>query len=168
LHALPKPLVPVALFVNETWEQIRTVAVRLGLNWVQVHGDQLQPCPFADLRWIPAFPIRDASRLTVIRDFVESCAVERRPAGILLDAHVPGSYGGTGQTAPWDLVRGLHVGVPLILAGGLTPENVKFAVLNALFPYAVDVASGVESSPGVKDHDKMRRFIENARSAADG
>jgi phosphoribosylanthranilate isomerase len=82
---------------------------------------------------------------------------------VLIDAHVPGQYGGTGRTAPWELLAGWDAGVPLILAGGLTPENVAAAV-RAVRPYGVDVASGVESSPGRKDADKMRRFIDAVRS----
>jgi phosphoribosylanthranilate isomerase len=87
------------------------------------------------------------------------------PAALLVDAHVRGQYGGTGRTAPWHLLADFRPGPPLILAGGLTPENVAEAV-QTVRPYAVDVASGVEHSPGHKDPEKMRRFIENARDAA--
>jgi phosphoribosylanthranilate isomerase len=87
------------------------------------------------------------------------------PAAILVDAHVPGQFGGTGKTAPWELLADFKPEVPLILAGGLTPENVAEAV-RIVRPYAVDVASGVEKSPGIKDPEKMKRFIENAREAA--
>jgi phosphoribosylanthranilate isomerase len=73
-------------------------------------------------------------------------------------------HGGTGQTAPWHLLANFDPGVPVILAGGLTPDNVAEAI-RIVRPYAVDVASGVESSPGRKDPDKLRRFIENARPA---
>jgi phosphoribosylanthranilate isomerase len=83
----------------------------------------------------------------------------------LVDAHVAGHYGGTGQTAPWDLLADFRPGVPLILAGGLNPDNVAEAV-RRVRPYAVDVASGVESAPGRQDPDKVRRFIANAREAA--
>ncbi len=88
------------------------------------------------------------------------------PTAILVDARVPGQFGGTGKTVPWDLLADFKPEVPLILAGGLTPENVAEAV-HIVRPYAVDVASGVESSPGHKDAEKMKRFIENAREAAD-
>ena len=73
--------------------------------------------------------------------------------------------GGTGKTAPWRLLAGFDPGVPVILAGGLTPDNVAEAV-RLVRPYGVDVASGVEHSPGHKDPDKVRRFIDNARAAA--
>jgi phosphoribosylanthranilate isomerase len=78
---------------------------------------------------------------------------------------VPGQYGGTGQAAPWRLLANFRPDVPLILAGGLTPENVAEAV-RAVRPYGVDVASGVEAAPGRKDAEKVRRFIEQARNAA--
>jgi phosphoribosylanthranilate isomerase len=89
------------------------------------------------------------------------------PAAVLVDARVPGQFGGTGKTAPWHLLADYRPGVPLILAGGLTPENVAEAV-RTVRPYAVDVAGGVESAPGRKDPDKVRRFIANARAAAAG
>jgi phosphoribosylanthranilate isomerase len=77
---------------------------------------------------------------------------------------VPGQYGGTGHTAPWKLLADVQPGVPVILAGGLTPDNVAEAV-RLVRPYAVDVASGVESAPGVKDEEKLRRFIGEVRAA---
>ena len=86
------------------------------------------------------------------------------PAAVLVDAHVEGEHGGTGRTVPWSLLSGLDFGVPLILAGGLTPDNVAEAI-RIVRPWAVDVASGVESAPGKKDPDKVRRFIANAREA---
>src|SRR5262249_44326629 len=87
------------------------------------------------------------------------------PDAVLIDARVAGQYGGTGTTAPWHLLEDFRPGVPLILAGGLTPENVAEAG-RRVRPYAVDVARGGESSPGIKDPEKMRRFIGNAREAA--
>ena len=78
---------------------------------------------------------------------------------------MPGQYGGTGQTAPWAVLAGFRPEVPLILAGGLTPDNVAEAI-RIVQPYGVDVASGVESAPGQKDPEKMYRFIQNAREAA--
>jgi phosphoribosylanthranilate isomerase len=88
------------------------------------------------------------------------------PPAILVDAHVPGQFGGTGKIAPWKLLADFQPRVPLILAGGLTPENVAEAV-RIVRPYGVDVASGVEKSPGVKDPEKIKRFILNAREAAE-
>jgi phosphoribosylanthranilate isomerase len=94
-----------------------------------------------------------------------SRALDRRPAAVLLDGHVPGQYGGTGRAAPWELLAEFRPGVPVILAGGLTPENVAEAV-RVVRPYGVDVAGGVEAAPGRKDPEKIRRFLANAREAA--
>ncbi|MEX2723939.1 MAG: phosphoribosylanthranilate isomerase [Candidatus Freyarchaeota archaeon] len=84
---------------------------------------------------------------------------------VLLDTSLPGKYGGTGKTHDWNLsrrVRDAIYPIPLILAGGLTPENVKQAI-TSVEPYAVDVSSGVEASPGVKDREKVYRFVKNAK-----
>jgi phosphoribosylanthranilate isomerase len=88
------------------------------------------------------------------------------PSAILVDGHSPTQAGGTGRNPPWALLRGVQFDVPLILAGGLTPENVEEAI-RMVQPYAVDVASGVESEPGIKDIEKMRRFIEAVHKADD-
>ena len=87
-----------------------------------------------------------------------------KPAAVLIDSHVEGLMGGTGHAAPWELLRGFDLGVPLILAGGLTPENVAEAIA-LVRPWGIDVASGVESTPGVKDAEKVARFVKNARSS---
>jgi phosphoribosylanthranilate isomerase len=167
VRALPPFIEPVALFVNELFENMINAARRLqSISTIQYHGDQLAPCPAAPFRFIPAFNVRDADSLTQITAFIERCREEGQlPAAVLVDAHVPGLYGGTGQTAPWHLLADFQLGVPLILAGGLTPDNVAEAV-RLVRPYGVDVAGGVEKSPGQKDADKMRQFIENAHRAA--
>jgi phosphoribosylanthranilate isomerase len=109
--------------------------------------------------------VRDAASLDQITACLDLLrAAGAAPAAILVDAHVPGQYGGTGQTAPWHLLADFQPGVPLILAGGLTPDNVAEAI-RIVRPYAVDVASGVESSPGKKDPDKLRRFIDAVRAS---
>jgi phosphoribosylanthranilate isomerase len=121
-------------------------------------------CPF---RLISAVSVGEEAHLAEIRRSLNHWRKEggKLPEAILVDAHVPGQYGGTGRTAPWNLLADFHPGVPVILAGGLTPENVAEAV-RIVRPYGVDVASGVEKSPGQKDPEKMKRFIENAREAA--
>lgn len=166
VRGLPPFVEAVALFVNESFEHMAAAAQRLGsVRAIQFHGDQFAPCPVSPYRFIPAFAVRDAASLASIAQYLDRCRREGQlPAAILVDAHVPGVYGGTGQTAPWRVLADFRPGVPLILAGGLTPDNVAEAV-RIVRPYAVDVASGVEASPGVKDVEKMRRFIENAREA---
>ncbi len=166
IRDLPPFVEPVVLFVNELFDHMLEVLGRLPpVTTVQVHGDKLPPCPAAPFRFIPAFGVKDAGSLVSIITYLDECRREGQlPAAVLVDAHVPGVYGGTGQTAPWQLLRDFEPGVPLILAGGLTPENVAEAI-RTVRPYAVDVAGGVEKRPGEKDPDKMRRFIENARAA---
>jgi phosphoribosylanthranilate isomerase len=166
VNALPLFVEPVALFVNEALEVAHHVAHGLGIHTIQFHGEHhLTQCAH-QARLIPAFSVRDASSLDYIRQSIATMHATwgRPPAAVLVDAHVPGMHGGTGQTAPWHLLVGFDAGVPLILAGGLTPENVADAI-RVVRPYAVDVASGVESAPGRKDPDRLRRFIENARAA---
>jgi phosphoribosylanthranilate isomerase len=164
LQALPATVEPIALVVNEPIAQAQRFAQQLGIGTVQVHGDM--PERFvAGTRWIPAFPVRDAASLQQIAACLNRlCAAGDAPAAILVDAHVPGQYGGTGQAAPWHLLADFKPGVSLILAGGLTPDNVAEAI-RIVRPYAVDVASGVESNPGKKDPDKLRRFIDAVRAS---
>jgi phosphoribosylanthranilate isomerase len=158
LAALPPFVEPVMLSVDESWETALARLDRLpGVRTIQRHDAEPPP---TDVRWIPAFGVRDAGNLEAIRTLVE----RRRPTAVLVDASVAGQFGGTGQTLPWDLLDGFDVGVPLILAGGLTPENVAEAV-KRVRPFAVDVASGVESRPGIKDAERMRRFALAVRTA---
>ena len=163
MRALPALVEPVGLFVNEPFERVQAVMTRLGLRTFQTHGKSQEIMRPGALRHIPAFSVRDQGSLLDITTYLELCrGLASVPAAILVDAHVPGLHGGTGQTAPWDLLADFQPGVPLILAGGLTPDNVAQAV-RRVRPYAVDVASVVESSPGRKNVEKMRRFIEEAR-----
>ena len=167
LGALPPFVEPVALFVEEP---PLVAAYRLGalprVRTVQWHGAEPEPADAWGGALIVAFPVRDAADLAKVTAYVERCRVRGRlPAAVLVDAHVAGLHGGTGRTAPWRLLADFRPGVPLILAGGLTPDNVAEAV-RVVRPYAVDVASGVESAPGRKDAEKLRRFIAAARGAA--
>ncbi len=164
LRVLPAHVEAVALFVNEPLPRIKRLVEMLGIHTVQLHGD-LNECLLPSIRWIPAFPVRDAGSLQHLHAYLERLrAVGDMPAAILVDAHVDGLHGGTGRTAPWQLLADFQPGVPLILAGGLTPDNVADAI-RIVRPYAVDVASGVEASPGKKHADKMRRIIDAVRNA---
>lgn len=166
--ALPPFVEPVILSVAEPWETALARAARLGrVRLIQRHADVLEPPPSgAGVDWMPAFPVRSAESLRAIASLLERCRLGgfAMPRAVLVDAHVPGEYGGTGQTAPWELLADFAPGVPWILAGGLTPDNVGAAV-RRLRPYAVDVASGVESAPGKKDTAKLARFVAAVRSA---
>src|SRR5262245_33538065 len=167
LRSLPPFVDPVGVFVNQPLSHVFVLLGQLGgIQTIQWHGDNRELSDAFPYRLIQAFAVRDESSLADVNRFLDVCRrMNRLPTAVLLDAHVPGQYGGTGQTAPWKLLADFRPGVPVILAGGLTPENVADAV-TVVRSYAVDVASGVESQPGVKDAEKMYRFIQAAREAA--
>lgn len=150
----------IGVFVNETVERIRDIAQSCGLDGVQLSGDE--PVAYADalesLLVIKAIRFDDSAqeRAWLTRDWAH--------VRLLVDAHVPGSYGGAGVVADWSRAAELARWRQLLLAGGLTPENVSGAVAHVR-PWGVDVSSGVESD-GVKDHTKIRAFIAAARAAA--
>lgn len=156
----------VGVFVNESVEIIRDHARQIGLNTIQLHGDE--PPEFvaalAPLRVIKAFRWQGAQTAQAIVDY--NRAAEGKGAGlcaVLVDTYRKGQVGGTGEAWNWREAAQLQTPVPLILAGGLTPENVRLAI-EVVAPYAVDVAGGIESVPGCKDPDKMRHFAEEANS----
>jgi phosphoribosylanthranilate isomerase len=167
LRDVPPFVDVVGLFVNERLQQVWQLVQRWGrIRTVQWHGENHELGDVAPLQLISAFQVRGVEDLQAITRYLDL----RRsrigpPAAVLVDAHVPGEYGGTGRTAPWELLAEFRPGVPVILAGGLTPENVAEAI-RIVQPYAVDVASGVERSPGRKDAEKIRRFVGSAREAA--
>jgi phosphoribosylanthranilate isomerase len=168
LRAVPPLLAPVGVFVGLPFRQVAALAYQLGLRGVQWHGEHGEPEDPFPFSFVPAFRVRDRDSLAEITAYLDRCrALGRLPAAILVDAYVEGQHGGTGQTAPWDVLADFKPGVPLILAGGLTPENVTDAV-RTVRPDGVDVASGVESAPGRKDADRVRAFVANARAAAAG
>lgn len=158
LEELPPFVEPVAVFVRESLANIRAVMARLGLRTFQWHGDS-PPFPEPPLRMITAFAVTDSQSLQTISAYLDAC--EYCPAAVLVDAQV---LGGTGQAVPLDLLKDFDPVVDWILAGGLTPRNVASAIA-AVKPYGVDVASGVESSPGRKNPNLMRSFIEAAKVA---
>jgi len=165
VRALPPFTAAVGVFVGMPLRQVCAVAFQLGLRAVQTYEEgppEEDPFPFAH---VPAFRVRDAAGLDPVCRFVELSARRgRRPAAVLIDSFVDGAIGGTGRPAPWGLLAGFDPGVPLILAGGLTPQNVGEAIATVR-PWGVDVASGVESAPGVKDHEKVRAFVRAVRDA---
>jgi phosphoribosylanthranilate isomerase len=154
--ALPPGVCRVGVFVNAGRERVLAIAARVGLDAVQFHGDEPpELCSGWDCKTIKAVRVRDADALA-------------RAAGypvdfILADAYVEGCAGGTGQRVAPEWLTGIP-NERLILAGGLTPDSVAEAI-RLVRPAAVDVASGVERAPGVKDPEKVERFVTNAKSA---
>ena len=167
LRELPVFVEPVAVFVQLSLvKAMQSIETLRGLRTIQWHGDEHELVPSRDYRFVHAFPVANGEDLARVTGYLERCQrASALPAGILLDGRASGQYGGTGQRVPWDFLTDFHTPAPLILAGGLTPENVAEAI-RIVHPYAVDVASGVESAPRRKDEEKMRRFIGNARDAA--
>jgi len=165
---LPAGVARVGVFVNTLAAEMERIARETPLDYIQLHGDE-PPELLAEL----SLPVLRAFRLreddwNPIRAYLARChQLGRRPAGVLVDAFAPGAYGGTGKTVDWAAVaagREALDGLPLILAGGLTPENVA-AAITAARPDGVDTASGVESSPGVKDAYQVRAFVSAATAA---
>lgn len=160
IRELPPFTATVGVFVNTPIRQATAVAFQLGLRAIQTVDDVPQSEDTFPFAWIPAFRVKEHSDLELIRQFVS----KNKPSAVLIDSHVAGQMGGTGKTAPWHLLEGFNPGVPLILAGGLTPENVADAI-RVVKPWGVDVASGVESSPGIKDLKKVKDFISAVRQS---
>jgi phosphoribosylanthranilate isomerase len=158
IAALPPFVAKVGLFVDASEAAIREAVEHGGIDVLQLHGDE--PCEFCHRFQSPvikAFRVRDASSLTGLPHY--------NVAAWLLDSYVPGKPGGTGERFNWELAcHAAQLGRPIILAGGLTPANVADAV-RQVRPYAVDVSSGVESAPGKKDSEKVKAFIQAAKSA---
>lgn len=151
---LPPFVSRVGVFVDAPADLVEETAACCGLDVVQLHGDETpEYCRQLKYKVIKAFRVRDAASLEKAKDY--------RCSAVLLDTYVPGVPGGTGRTFDWSLARELVLDRPLILAGGLNPDNVKHAVAIAR-PYAVDVSGGVETN-GKKDIKKIRLFIQRAR-----
>lgn len=163
VRELPPFVAPVGLFVGAAGPDVRSAATRFGLRAVQTYPEQVVASDFFPIAHVPAFRVRDRASLAAVTEYV----LAAKPAAVIVDSHVDGFMGGTGRTAPWDLLAGFDPGVPMILAGGLTTDNVADAI-RAVRPWGVDVASGVESSPGVKDRGKVLAFVQAVRAASAG
>ncbi|MET0286260.1 MAG: phosphoribosylanthranilate isomerase [Polyangiales bacterium] len=144
----------VGVFVDSSADEVERIRTSVGLDCVQLHGEEP---PSMVQRFLP-----HAYKAVRVRGDVLAAVRAYPGEHVLLDAYVPGLPGGTGATFDWNLARAVAAERKLTLAGGLTPDNVRAAVAT-VNPYCVDVASGVESAPGVKDPALVRAFIANAR-----
>ncbi len=150
----------VGIFVNSPGQQIMEIMSSCGLDLAQLCGDETpETIAGLDGRGYKALRVLDELQLA---SSVRKYPARSVPPAYLVDSYHAGSFGGTGQTADWSLAAQLGRQFPILLAGGLHPENVAQAVAEVQ-PWGVDVASGVESSPGIKDIAKMRNFITQAR-----
>lgn len=155
---LPAGVEPVGLFVNAKPAEIASLHAFVRFNAAQLHGDETPSIVSEVGRTVPvikAFRVAADFPLTTLDKFHDAFA-------FLLDGSRGGQYGGTGAAADWNVARRAAAAHRIVLAGGLTPENVA-AAIRTVRPYAVDVASGVETKPGKKDHAKISAFIEEVR-----
>ncbi len=157
IEQLPPFVTTVGVFVNEHPNVIEETIKIAGIDIVQLHGDEPPELCNRWPRTIKAFRVRELSDLDTIQRY--------RASAYLLDAYSPEDYGGTGQSFNWDIAIEAKRYGPVILAGGLNPENILEAI-KKVRPYGVDVSSGVEKDRGIKDPQKMKSFITKAKSVA--
>jgi len=155
---LPPFVTPVGVFVNQPAEYVNEVAAAAGLGVVQLHGDE--SIEFAASLRRPVLKAMALNAATL------NHALDRWPAGmmVLLDAHDPVRRGGTGRTIDWTAAASVAARRPIVLAGGLNPDNVADAIARVR-PFGIDVSSGVEAAPGVKDHGRLKQLFDAIRDA---
>jgi phosphoribosylanthranilate isomerase len=157
--SLPPFVSKVGVFINEGLTEIEEMVDYLGLDVVQLHGDEDPEFCEKIARSVPSCTVLKAFRVgghSREEDFLpyNDCV-----NGFLLDTYVKGKEGGTGESFEWNILSKLNLQIPFILAGGLNPGNIDEA-LRIASPHGVDVNSGVEISPGIKDHEKLAQFVE--------
>ncbi|HEY4844409.1 MAG TPA: phosphoribosylanthranilate isomerase [Candidatus Dormibacteraeota bacterium] len=151
---LPNTVERVGVFIDETPEQIAAVAAACGLTAIQVYRPLTEKDRSLGLLLLPAFRVQDGEDLTAIKF--------QNGDHPLLDTWTPDTIGGTGRAWTWAKANAVARQYPVVVSGGLTPQNVDGAV-RELHPWGVDVCSGVEAEPGRKDHAKLRAFVEAVR-----
>jgi len=160
IDQLPGHILKVGLFVNSPENEINEIDLQLELDLLQFHGDESAGfCSKWGDRVIRAFRPENEDQLEEIINY----SFARM---IIIDSSIAGQYGGTGEVSDWNLaLKAKKYGIPLLLAGGLTYENVGRAIMTVK-PFGVDVAGGVEISPGIKDKEKIRAFMHSVRSVS--
>jgi phosphoribosylanthranilate isomerase len=165
---LPPRVRRVGVFAEQDAAEIAAAAATASLDVVQLHGNW-SDARIAELRLVFRGAIWPVVRVSAPVETAQLAAAASAGDAVLVDAFVPGRLGGTGQPLPWDALaqalRAIGSGRPLILAGGLRPENVAGAI-KILSPHVVDVSSGVESAPGIKDREKMKAFRDAVAGAS--
>jgi phosphoribosylanthranilate isomerase len=158
VRCLPENVAAVGVFVNEPESEMLAIARRVGLDYVQLHGDETAEIVSRmrrSFRVIKAIGVRDSFRVSHLANF-------KRASSILLDGFDAHLHGGTGKSFDWKVAKSAGRKCQIFLAGGITPENVAEAV-SAARPFAIDVCSGVESRPGKKDAVRMRALVAAVR-----
>lgn len=166
--ALPAGICKVGVFVNAPTDEVVAIARQVGLDLVQLHGDEL-PEQLREVRCCAVMrALRVSNDWSNVSQYLAAChRLNAMPRMLLVDAVRPGQFGGTGQVADWPAIvanRARFSGLPLVLAGGLKPGNVAEAIA-AVRPWGVDTASGVEDSPGKKSAALMKQFVSAAKAA---
>ena len=161
-RALRRRVELTGVFVNQSLDEIAALADTVPLSIVQLHGDE-GPSFCDEVRRRTGAKVMKAMRVRS-REDLQALRAFRAVDFHMVDAHVEGFYGGTGQTVDWALLAERGSDVPLVLSGGLTPENVAEAIAR-VHPFAVDVASGTEAAPGQKDPAKLAAFAEAVHTA---
>ena len=157
IEALPPFINRVGLFVNANPSFVDEILCEVPLDTLQFHGDEsVLDCAQYQMPFIKSLRVKPDTNVKEIAENFSSASA------LLLDSFSPSSYGGTGESFDWSLAC-VKISLPIILAGGLTVDNVADAI-KQVNPYAVDASSGVESAPGVKDIDKIEAFIRHTNS----
>ena len=155
INKLPGFIDTAGVFVNESAESIHETNAVCHLDWVQLHGDEdpefCRSLLSHNVKTMKAIRVKDQTDIEMADSFFTDA--------VLLDAFDPDKYGGTGLTFDWNVIG--HIGKRVFLAGGINPDNAAAAV--KLGVYGIDVCSGIEASPGKKDHSKMKKLFENIR-----
>ena len=157
ISRLPAFTVTVGVFVNEDPAEIKKIVSQTGLDIIQMHGSESPAMCRAPRRIIKAIRVTSLESLDPLVHYQDLVSA------FLLDSYAPGVFGGTGQIFNWDIAVEAKQFGRIILAGGLTPDNIEDAV-KRIIPYGVDVSSGVEREKGKKDHKKMKLFIRKAKA----
>jgi phosphoribosylanthranilate isomerase len=159
IRQLPPFVLPVGVFVNEEAETVRAVMDACGLALAQLHGDETaRYCEGLGRPAMKALRLKGPESVLAMAEFKGRAGIR----GFVVDAFSSNAYGGTGQMVDLTVAAAVAKAAPVLLAGGLTPDNVGDA-MRVVRPYGVDVSSGVEISPGVKDHAKVRAFLDAVR-----
>lgn len=157
IEQIPESVLTVGVFVNEAPEDLKAIAGEANVSGLQLHGDESPQYCAALEGW---YVIK---ALNVSADFHEQKVSEYEVDAILLDASHPKLRGGTGQVADWSVARRANrMGRRILLAGGLSPGNIREAITD-VNPYGIDACSGLEESPGIKDHDLLKLFMKAIR-----
>ena len=158
IEELPPFVVPVGVFVNQNEGAVKDIVNFCGISTIQFHGDETpQYCRrFSKYKVIKAFRLKEDFDWKILTEY-------KTVSAYLFDTYQEADYGGTGRTFNWDFLKGKTWDKPFILAGGLNPENVSTAI-PTVNPYAIDVSSGVEKSPGQKDPRLLKNFFEKIYS----